>query len=650
MKELRTGGSGFTTLDLSDSGDRLIVTNEESLTVHSYAVPEGTLEWSREFSGGWISGLSAVSDDGSKVATSVLVQAESDETNRVLVLEGASGDEISIIEFPECTTASPWGWSKDGTYFLASNGFEPCPRPNAPSGTWVEVFDGDTLEPTALIPSDEPFLMSAGFDDANNVYVFGIGTPVHAYSAGDFSLLRVLDEAIGLGDVAPDGSFVATFTNFGDRLAAIFDAETGAQVDALPIPARYSTPYPFRFSADGSSVVVPTAGNRTYVWGAGNGVEIAALPSGPADSATISPDGVNVYTSHPDGIVRFWSLDNATVNTEVAGSLGGYPWVNGNSFRFGPTVGSVQTIDLTRDCEIFCSAVQFFDLATGELVGTPVEGLNSQPLPDGRVAVGPYKDDWIAHDPKTGESEVFLRCPRNEAGECPAPGEPGPVHDEVWLSLDGDEIGARRINDDDTETLLVVDPDTGDHAEDTTFSMRMGGFSSDWVIGSTERDLVAISRGTTEDIFKIETSVDKWELSPKGDHLLVKTVEQEFLLVELGTWNTSRFSLDVGQVRGLGFGPGDESVAIADEDNLFIYDFEQGLAIQTIPIPGVSDIHWLDPDTIVIGTNTGLWARVSLDVDDLVDAAKDPAVPRQFTAQECATYDIEPCPATGGDE
>ena len=48
---------------------------------------------------------------------------------------------------------------------------------------------------------------------------------------------------------------------------------------------------------------------------------------------------------------------------------------------------------------------------------------------------------------------------------------------------------------------------------------------------------------------------------------------------------------------------------------------------------------------IELGTNTGVSATVSRDLNQLGDIATS-SLPHSFPAEECATYGIDPCPAS----
>ena len=56
----------------------------------------------------------------------------------------------------------------------------------------------------------------------------------------------------------------------------------------------------------------------------------------------------------------------------------------------------------------------------------------------------------------------------------------------------------------------------------------------------------------------------------------------------------------------------------------------------------MADLHWIDENHVLVGTQTGAWSTVSLVTEDLIASARD-GVTRGFTADECSTYRIDPC-------
>ncbi len=102
--------------------------------------------------------------------------------------------------------------------------------------------------------------------------------------------------------------------------------------------------------------------------------------------------------------------------------------------------------------------------------------------------------------------------------------------------------------------------------------------------------------------------------------------------------------LGVGRRRGLSFSPDDSLLAVGDEDELLIIDIERQEIIQEVPVPLVSDVFWFSESEILIGDRSGLWAKLSLDLDDLQQRATESVRLRPLTEQECLTYRIDPCP------
>ncbi len=94
-------------------------------------------------------------------------------------------------------------------------------------------------------------------------------------------------------------------------------------------------------------------------------------------------------------------------------------------------------------------------------------------------------------------------------------------------------------------------------------------------------------------------------------------------------------------MRGIGFSADERFLAVGRD--LSIVDLELGAIVQSFPISGVSDVHCLYDATLLIGTSTGVFAAVSRDLDQLGDIATA-GLTRSFTAEECATYGIDPCP------
>jgi len=64
---------------------------------------------------------------------------------------------------------------------------------------------------------------------------------------------------------------------------------------------------------------------------------------------------------------------------------------------------------------------------------------------------------------------------------------------------------------------------------------------------------------------------------------------------------------------------------------------------KSLTIGTVSDAHWYDSDTMLIGTSDGFWGQLSLSEERLLADAGE-RVTRSFTPAEYSFYRIDPCP------
>lgn len=645
VREIDNGLPGFTPIFLSKDGSRFVLSSDEGKVVVAYSAPTVEELWRYSDPGADMFGVAAISPDGNQVAVGVVNQSNPDAgPTRVMILDGSDGSVLETFDYSYCPSIEPWGWSPDGTRFVSNHGVEPCPREDAPGGIWAEVRDTATWESLGVIESVDPWVAEPIFDAEGNLYLFGIQSPVVKFSSESYEQVATFEAAYGLGDVSPDGSMLATYTPARSGGLRLTDTATDSTIDNLaPMPGQPQYGNGIRFSMDGSRLIVATEGNDTVVWETALGGQAYVLPSGPSHAAFMSPDGRWAYTSHPNGVVRVWDLGPIRANTTSSGDLDGYPWVNANSFQLGEDLASVQTVDAAGDCVPFCSAIRLFDLDTGVLRDDIFEGYGNVPLPDGSVVYSDAEFNWWVYDPDSGQSELWVECQIDDTGGCAEWGR-GRV-EEVLVSVDSPEVALRVTSQDRSERLVVVDPVSLEPIEEVPSEYLIRAFSSEWVLSDSFSFYVVLDRVTGEEIFRDDVSATFFELSPSKKTAAMLTLEGDLAVVHLGSWTKEFYDLGLDQIRGLGFGPADQMIALAEPDALHLLDLSSGLVTQTIPLPGVSDIYWLNNDEVIIGTSNGMWGTLSLGIDDLIENARNVAVPRAFTQQECATYRIDPCPA-----
>ena len=115
-------------------------------------------------------------------------------------------------------------------------------------------------------------------------------------------------------------------------------------------------------------------------------------------------------------------------------------------------------------------------------------------------------------------------------------------------------------------------------------------------------------------------------------------------MVDMTTWDIWFFPIDLGRVQAIAVESDLRRLALGDENGVHVYDLDTGEQLESIPVPGVATIHWINGDRVLVGTQSGAWATVSLLDDDLIASARA-GVTRGFSPEECATYRIDPCPA-----
>jgi WD40 repeat protein len=119
--------------------------------------------------------------------------------------------------------------------------------------------------------------------------------------------------------------------------------------------------------------------------------------------------------------------------------------------------------------------------------------------------------------------------------------------------------------------------------------------------------------------------------------------DKELTVYDTASWEVVT-SLTPGPSRGVAFSPDGSKLLTAQTDGYVrIWDTRAGTELFRIPLPGASDGYWLDETHIVIGAATGLWTTITLDLEELKDLAVS-RLTRGFTAEECETYRIDPCP------
>jgi hypothetical protein len=681
----------FTLIDLSADGSRLAASvGPQELRMLDAAT--GEILWTYTEDTVDFFDFVDISFDG-RVALAVLDSRspnvpepfETDDTddlpNRIVVLDADDGSLIQTLPYEECLSVTVPEWSPDGRFLAVSSGVSriggdvpECDRGDGPD--WVEVVDTVNWEAVALLRSDTTDEPSARWDETGALHLFTPAGPIQSFAPLTFEE-RPASGASGQGDVSPDGAFYVTAISISPIVGAftsvyLVDAETGAALDIL----YNEGDFPFgvgaqRFSSDGRLAIVGTRGRHTYVYDLPSNELIHKVAAGPISSVAYDPLTGRLYTSGDDPGIKVWDLEGSSVSIDRTIDLREFTWVNGNSFRTGPDSVAIDTLE---PIETNMWKVWLFDPSTGEMVAeSPDNRAIPQPLPDGRWVVslnGPRLPTiW---DPTTGGTEQLITCEvtvEDEFGNmgCGGDGEPWAYHPVV--TPDGDRIlaygddgrfrgveysGHFRVFDADTGALLdSADPGEDPGAADP-FALRptddildeQGLIQGDgWVFGRSTSGTVAYDLGTGDILY--EGPAGSPEASPSLNLMAVAVqLARRVAILDVsseGPWSEIASITTDDRVRGLAFNADGSKLAVGDASTLYVVDTTTWLVAQQVKMPNVSDIHWIEDETVVVGTATGLFGTVSLSTDRLV-AETRAGLLRPFTDQECITYRIDPCP------
>ncbi len=653
-------GDGYLVVTLSADGSRMLISDRSEAIVVDPASGE---EFARYVLGTEDEIRSAViSPDGTFMALPVAEpdalfssQGRGGEDDprpaRLVITSASSGEELTVIEYPGCRQVDTPAWSSDGAMLAVSSGPEPCPRDGSPSGLWVEVYDTATWESIAVVdsPSDEGWEPVPSWDQTGRLFLFS-AAPTKYLDPTSPSDVSVLEGTFGFGHVSPDGgTVVSSLWEYPE--IQLRSAGDGRLLDVLPIEFYPNVPWELRFSSEGSYVAAGIRGVFVTVWDADRGTELFTVPG--AAPIIDEQAGILYATDGPE--VKRWTLAEGTAARRVIGDLGDTPWVNGRpTFQLSDSIGAF----LAAPADFSSFVVRFFERATGELLDVRFEEPSNGPITlDGDRFLIESDNDWYVFDPVTGGRELYHGCENDVDGVCPD-GSPSPDDVAIRRSWDGeqlasasvipaepyDRIGVWAFREAGSGDLLPDDSSTWPVYEDGSTVYGINEFSDDWVLLSDDQsDALALDRSSGEILWEAPTSVVHTGAHSETGLLWVFGADGLLTRLDPSTWEETGLDLGLGNVRAISFSPDASLVAAGDQDVLKVFDVPTGSLRHSIPIGGVSDVFWLSNDRIVIGTNSGLWAELSLDPEDLIAASLD-SVTRPLTADECAFYRIDPCP------
>ncbi len=569
---------------------------------------------------------------------------------RVILLRVDTGEVLRTIDYPACSRATPLPrFSPDGAWMAVAG----VSGPDCQADQWaVELFEAETFQLVHRWETTADMALS-WTADGSRLSVSTVNSSAGGTTVFDIATRQtVLDYPAGTGMISPDGGHLVVDDIGG---VDVIDVASGVRTDVLTgfdhvVLSKAFTP-------DGSMLLVGTLGQEVLVFDLASGKMLHRLGSaGVPVSYDCLASCETLVQSNLQGEVLTWDL-STTAGGELNSVNTGY-FVNGESLvAAGDTGLFLGFADLPHP------HVVPFDRATGQLSSARrfTETNSPIPLPDGRILLVEVSDtapEWgpvVAWDPDSGTVEEVAGC-WTTAEEFDKSGVEGTASIPC-ADREGDYFFLHKaFLSPDESSLLITDPagevrifDAHTLEEENVPPMPAGhrtvlAHGGAWLLSSDGQVAKVVDLSDGRVVATLSTgNTDSWSgVTANGDLAVIDEWDKEVTVYDTASWEEVA-SFVPGPSRGIAFSPDGSKILTAQTDGYVrIWDTRAGTELFRIPLPGASDGYWLDETHIVIGSATGLWTTITLDLEELKDLAVS-RLTRGFTAEECETYRIDPC-------
>ena len=306
------------------------------------------------------------------------------------------------------------------------------------------------------------------------------------------------------------------------------------------------------------------------------------------------------------------------------------PDVSGKVVRLSPD-GSLLAAQ-TMEAGVL-SSVAVFDVATGNRLVT-MDGMCS------------WDPDVLAAAPFSADGTI---------GDCEEGELAGDVTDLAWSS-DGSQLAMAGGS---SQRFRVWDSRTGDVLFTSerlgffTFALSAIQFRPDGseVAVSSKTGMWVYDTDSWTEIQKVtHTGRPSWVIryTPDGAQIVTAQAHSGSLRIyDADTYDETNHRASGSQSRDLALSSDGSLVALSSKEGaIYVIDMESGETVEIIDRVGmdITNVEFIDRDRhLIITGSTGPIEIVTLDAVELLDIARSRAS-RSFTATECETYLIDPCP------
>ncbi len=674
-------------------GERVAVVGENSAVLQMWDIGASDPTWEvrlttdesaifRNWSHLWFS------EDGRKLYVPLSIDHEwsSGPGQGLYTIDASTGEELAFLGFPCLGRAMPAGtqFVAPGAYFafdwdIPTSGGE-CTGPGA-AGV-IDIGTGERLFETTLGLGSPPSLSRDGrFMAVGGGFLVGDDVVERTRVFDTITEEVVFDSKLIRSVLSYDGTRLLA----GDNPTYLYDVESGERLQT------YQGDFVrFFFTPDEERVVGSDSAGTTVIFDTASGAELTRLRGHAVSPQTSSVDkaGRRLVSSARDGAI-VWDVASAARGDLDPVAL---PTVDENRFfpraisksddyllvrRGGWSLTTVERmpthwVDILRiddGATLHTEEVWWAELSRGGVMFTQPILAKGETTPagvSGAVRVGAPR----LVDAATGDLLVGLEgCEWWIGPEHPEPGsgcgDVGlPNYTTVQFSADGSVVlagtahGAFVLWDAQTGRELTSSPPewTG-----TASQPWMGALSPDGRTLITPRDptedgppaLRVLDVASMSEIASIpvEFWVGQLEFDEMSRRIFGVTWGSDLKLVDPQTWSVTTLERSGGgRILAFAFSPDGRRVGTVGFSGIVtIWDLENQSIAHEIQIEGdigesLRGIEFLDNDTILVAPESGAGLlRFTFDPEALQQLGRD-TVNRGFLAEECATYNIDPCP------
>lgn len=610
---------------------------------------------------------------------------------RVVILDTDDGTVETTLVFDECRLSNTYGsgFTADGNWLAINTGDANCF--DGFEHGWISLFDPVTWEEASQIRIEGFYAQSVTFNTTGtNVLVHDFTENVgELRTFPDLELINRLPDREVYPGLAPTGSEVVLGSPETDRRGLLVHGLTGDRIGYLDVVDFWTGGSP-RFSPSGRVVGIAT---RTHdlVFDVGSGILRVDLGNnGTTEAFDFNGDDTRLVTVSL-GDAALWDIgDRASVaGTPVVVPGQVVAWMNPNMVVGSTDVAVGVIVDDGPFDQLDATVTVVLDPATGETLSHMVG--DSVQLPDGRFVVASRSlgtedrtlGPLVVFDPVSGSSVELDGCvapsaPLLDAGDidCSEPFFSFFAFDEHHLitSVDGTLFGATSYAPSGGErTVRIWDSETLEVRTEFTVAYQELAFAIGdvWI---AVIDVAEFAGGTERwiTVYDIETGATIAELAVPGStpfpqvaNVLANDGSMMFMsdgdgesivAIDTGTWErVGRWHAHDALIRGFAVSPDGRRLVTTGQDNMVkVWNISSLLAdgsmegppplLDRVPAEFPSDAVWLSDDRLGVFLADGAeYIVVSLNVADLVDEAAA-RLTRSFTVEECAVYQIDPCP------